>query len=260
MDDLSQPSPAPGPGNIPQAPPDRSPYVAVKSPQIRPLVTYAILGLTVGVFLLQMLSQLTLGEDLPFILGAKYNPYILQGQIWRLFTPMLLHGSLVHIGFNMYALYIFGRNLERFYGHIRFLALYLLAAFAGNVASFLLTQNVSVGASTAIYGLLGAEAMFLYTNRELFGERMRASLYNVVFIAVVNLLISLSPGIDLWGHVGGLVGGGLFAFLAGPLLQVQGGFPAFSLEDRRTTAQVWTAGFLVGGIFCLLTVVGFFRG
>ncbi|TLM97699.1 rhomboid family intramembrane serine protease, partial [bacterium] len=124
-----------------------------------PGVTYVILGVTIFVYLLQLLSQSLLGSniDLPVILGAKVNSLILQGQLWRLITPILLHGSILHIGFNMYALFAIGPSLERAYGHWRFLTLYLLGAFAGNTLSFLFSPSTSVGASTAIFALVAAE-------------------------------------------------------------------------------------------------------
>jgi len=108
-----------------------------------PGVTYALIGLTVLVYLLQILSQSLFGQnmDLPFIYGGKINSQILQGQVWRLITPILLHGSLLHIGFNMYALYSIGPSLEKAYGHGRFLLLYLLGGFAGNTISFLLSPQ-----------------------------------------------------------------------------------------------------------------------
>ena len=97
-----------------------------------PIVTYSLMGITIIVFLLQQASIFLLnGTDLPAVFGMKVNELILDGQIWRLFTPMFLHGSILHLGFNMYALYIFGPGLERAYGHGRYSALYLLAGFAG---------------------------------------------------------------------------------------------------------------------------------
>ncbi|MRS05375.1 rhomboid family intramembrane serine protease, partial [bacterium] len=77
------------------------------------MVTYVILGVTVLMYALQYLSQSLLGGvDLPFVLGGKVNELILRGQIWRLLTPVLLHGGLLHLAFNMYALYSIGRGLE----------------------------------------------------------------------------------------------------------------------------------------------------
>ncbi len=98
-----------------------------------------------------MLSENLLGTDILLLYGAKINELISQGQFWRLLTPMLLHGSMLHIVFNMYALYVIGPGLEVHYGHLRFLMLYLLAGFAGNVVSFTLTPSPP-GASTAIFG------------------------------------------------------------------------------------------------------------
>ena len=198
------------------------------------------------------------GVDLPAMLGMKENELILSGQLWRLFTPMLLHGSILHLGFNMYALYIFGPGLERHYGHVRFLALFVLSGFAGNVFSFLFTDSPSLGSSTAIFGLLGAEAVFLYQNRKIYGSVGQRALINLVVIAVINLVIGLSPGIDNWGHIGGLLGGALFAWYAGPLLQVEGVYPYQSLVDQRQKKDVWKAGVSVWLLFGLLAATTIF--
>jgi len=223
--------------------------VQVRMPNRRPVVSYTILGLTVVVFILQMATQALLGYDYPVMLGAKHNPSIIQGELWRLFTPVLLHGSLAHIGFNMYALFILGPGLERFYGHLRFLVLYLLAGFAGNVFSFLLTPGISVGASTAIFGLVAAQGVFLYRHRDLFGARARSGLMNIIFIVAINLFLGLSPGIDNWGHLGGLFGGLAFAWLGGPLLELTGAPPYMDLTDRRSDGESFLVALLVGSVF-----------
>jgi rhomboid protease GluP len=140
---------------------------------IKPWVTYVLMGASILFFGLQQLSTYLTGHDLPYILGGKVNELILQGQIWRLITPILLHGSILHIAFNMYALYIFGPGLERYYGHWRYLLLYLLGGYCGNVLSFLLSPNPSIGASTAIFALVAAEIIFIYRNRILFGSRAK---------------------------------------------------------------------------------------
>jgi rhomboid protease GluP len=230
--------------------------VSVRLPEVRPMVTYTILGLTVIVFFLQMAAPY-LGFDVTS-LGDKNTIDILNGQLWRLFTPMLLHASIAHIGFNMYALFIFGPRLERYYGHWRFLLLYLISGFAGNVMSFLFTAGSSVGASTAIFGLLAAEGVFLYQNRKLFGNQARRELTNIVSIAVINLIIGLTPGIDNWGHIGGILGGALFAWTAGPLFHIQGVYPSLSLEDERGSNEAVRTGLSVVGLFALLAAVRFF--
>ena len=230
--------------------------VAVRGPNRPPLVSNTLLGLTIAVFLLQLAGQSLLNRDLALALGAKFNEGIRDGQLWRLLTPALLHGSVLHIAFNMMALRSLGPSLERHYGHGRFLALYLLGAFGGNVLSFLFSDGVSVGASTAIFGLFAAEAVFLYVNGKLFGPAARQALRQMGGLLVINLLISLSPGIDMWGHLGGLLAGGGFALLAGPKLIVAGDYPHLRLEDARPATWVWTAAALVLVVFAALAAWG----
>jgi rhomboid protease GluP len=214
------------------------------------------MGITIVIFLLQLATQSSTGlSDLPATLGAKVNPLIESGQLWRLITPVFLHGSILHIAFNMYALLAIGAGLESHYGHGRFLALYLLSGFTGNVASFLFSSAPSLGASTAIFGLLGAEGVFLYQNRRLFGPTAQRALVNIVVIAVINLIIGLSPGIDNWGHIGGLIGGTLFAWFAGPVLRVEQGYPALELVDQRRSITAITVFTLVWLLFAALAAV-----
>jgi rhomboid protease GluP len=239
----------------PQQPSQPSGYIKVRQAAERPLITYTILAITIGFFILQQVSSVMVGNDLPAALGMKVNQRIILGEYWRLLTPMLLHGSLLHIGFNMYALFIFGPGLERHYGHWRFLTLYILAGFAGNVFSFIFSPANSLGSSTAIFGLIAAQGVFLYQNRDIFAGAGRAALSQIVMIALINLFIGLQPGIDNWGHMGGLVGGLMFSWFAGPLLDVQGYAPNLSLKDRREPREVFLAAFGVGLIF--LAVVGY---
>jgi rhomboid protease GluP len=229
--------------------------VMVRRPAMQPVVTYSILGVTVAFYLLQVVSQYVFGVDYLAFWGAKVNQLILEGQIWRFITPVLLHGSILHLGFNMYALFVIGRPLEIYYGHGRYLALYLISGFAGNVFSFIFSPNPSLGASTAIFGLLAAEGVFLYQNRELFGQYANRALTQVVTIAVINLVIGLSPGIDNFGHIGGLIGGALFAWFAGPQLGVAGFYPNYSTVDRREKRSVLLAGLGITAWFALLAVV-----
>lgn len=238
---------------------NQPPMITVRLPQSRPRVCYTLLGLSILVYVAQYLSQSLLGVDLPAAIGVKLHRAIEAGQYWRLLTPMLLHGSLIHIAFNMYALYVIGPGLERYYGHWRFLTLYLLSGFAGNVISFLLTPNPSLGASTAIFGLIAAQAVFIYGNRFLYGQNAQRMLVNIGIIMAVNLILGLSPQIDNWGHLGGLVGGGLFAWLAGPRMKIGGQPPEFSLVDQLSGRRaVWLAAALVI-FFSLLAALKVFQ-
>ena len=234
--------------------------VRVAMPRSAPYVTYTIIGVTVFVYLLQLTSQILLNVDLPVAYFVKSNELIRSGQLWRLITPALLHGSIMHIGFNMYALFSFGAGLERYFGHKRFLLLYVLGAFTGNVASFLFSNANSLGASTAIFGLLGAEGVFLVQNRKLFAGQFRNAIGNIIFIAFINLFIIGSlPNIDNWGHIGGLLGGLMFTSFAGPLWQVEGIPPALHLVDHRSLREMIVGAATVVLIFGALAMWGMVR-
>ncbi len=235
----------------------------IKIPSRKPIATFALIGLTVVVFILQTLIETFTGHDLLFIYLGKINELIEAGQIWRLITPILLHGSILHIALNMYALYILGRRLERFYGHGRFLLLYLLSGFAGNVLSFVLTSSPSLGASTAIFGLFSAEGIFIYQNRRLFGSgRTRQALINLGIILMINLAYSIAPGtnIDIMGHLGGLLGGVFFAWKGGPILQIAGQPPFFDMVDTRRKNEVLTASLVVLVGFIIIALIPFITG
>lgn len=257
-------------GLPPQEQPAAQPTPArIALPNSVPAVTYTIVAVTVAVYLLQMGSVALFGYassaaqmDWLEAYGARINELIRAGQLWRFLTPVLLHASVPHILFNMYALIAFGAGLERHFGHWRFLLLYILAGFTGNVLSFVLSNGYSVGASTAIFGLVGAEAVFLVQNRGLFGNQFGRAIGNVIFVVAINLLLGLTPGIDNWGHVGGLLGGLIFAWFAGPIWQVQqtpaipGVPPALHLADTREPRQVLTGAAAVLLIFGALAVLG----
>jgi len=232
----------PPPGERPAVGPDQDQAgdtparqrVRIELPDRKPVVTTLLLVITILIYGAQIVTNITLGYDLPAAIGMKSNDLILAGQYWRLFTPMFLHGSILHLGFNMYALYILGRRVERFFGSYRFLGLYLLAGITGNIFSFFFTASPSLGSSTAIFGLLGAEGIFIYQHQKLFGEQSRTALRQIIQVAAVNLLIGLTPGIDNWGHVGGLIGGVIFAAWSGPVFQIGGTPPVLRLENTRS--------------------------
>ena len=223
-------------------------------PARTPIVTYILIGLTVTAFLGQFISEAALGGDLLAAFGMKINSAIMQGEIWRLLTPMFLHGGLAHIAFNMYALFSLGVGLEKQYGHGRFLMLYLLGALGGNTLSFLLTPSNSLGASTAIFGLIAAEGVFIWKNRRMYRNPQK-ELVNVALIVGVNLFLGLGGGIDNFGHLGGLVAGIMFAWFAGP--QWTGTIQPTGLHiiDQQRPGRMWLVGGLVALFWCVLAIV-----
>lgn len=237
--------------NGPSAPSNFEPQresVRVQMPDRKPVMTITLIVITVLCFILQYFLQVVTGRDILFLYGGKINQLIRMGQVWRLVTPVLLHGSILHIALNMYALYIIGRRLERFYGPGRFLLLYVLSAFSGNVLSFVLTPAPSLGASTAIFGIFAAEGMFIFQNRKLFGQmRTRQAIINLGIILLINLSYGFMPAtnIDNMGHIGGLLGGIFFAWKAGPVLTLTGQPPFFSVTDARKKGEIALASLVV---------------
>ena len=148
------------------------------------------------------------------IMGAKVNSLIDKGQVWRLITCAFLHGGLIHIFFNMYALKILGPEIEYVYGKVKYLVIYLLSAIAASIFSYIFgPQSVSVGASGAIFGLFGAMLIFGIKHRKQMGKAYMMNILQVIF---VNVIIGISSSnIDNAAHFGGLIVGALIALLLG---------------------------------------------
>ncbi|WP_420843297.1 rhomboid family intramembrane serine protease [Levilactobacillus senmaizukei] len=146
--------------------------------------------------------------------GAKVNALVQQGEWWRLVTPIFLHIGFTHILMNMITLYFVGMQIEAAFGHTRFLIMFLVAGIGGNVASFCFSDSLSAGASTAIFGLFGA---FLMLGESFWQNPVIRQLART-FLAFVVMNIAFdvfTPGIDMAGHLGGLVAGFLIAYTVG---------------------------------------------
>jgi len=156
----------------------------LRLPLSRPRAVWVLLALNIAIFVIPTVLQLAgvklFGypiNDVILSLGAKDNQGIkVNGEYYRFLTSMFLHLGLLHIGVNAYSLYAIGPETERLYGTGRFLAIYFIAGLAGGVASFALSPAPGVGASGAIFGLVGALAVFFYTSRSLLGDIARRQL------------------------------------------------------------------------------------
>jgi membrane associated rhomboid family serine protease len=160
-------------------------------------------------------------------------PQLHDGGWWRLVTTMFLHASLVHIGFNMFALWVIGTPVEQYLGRARYIGLYFVSGLAGSAGALLQTPGVTVGASGAIFGILGAMMIIEWqVTGRLAG--------NAMTWIVINLAISFAiPGISWGGHVGGLIGGILVTL-------------AYAHWSDRGRAQYGQLG--LGGILGLVVV------
>lgn len=167
-------------------------------------VTLTLIGLNLLLFIGQYLTQ-----DLITNFGLLYGPAVEDGQYWRIITSGFLHGGVIHLAFNMYLLFMMGPELESNLGSRRFFLMYFGALIGGSLAvlSFGFMQP-TLGASGAVLGLAGA--MFV----ALWGRGISFKDSPVFGLVVINLLLPLLvPGISFWGHFGGVVAGGLMAFV-----------------------------------------------
>lgn len=138
-------------------------------------------------------------------LGAKHNELIRKGEFYRLITAMFLHGGILHIGLNMYVLKSIGTLIESTYGKLKFSLIYLVSGITSSLFSFYFSPAVSIGASGAIFGLMGAALIFGIKMRQKIGRDFLRSILQVI---LVNLILGFSiSNIDNFGHLGGLVGG-----------------------------------------------------
>jgi len=163
--------------------------------------------------------ELTGGSGVQNLLdwGAKYGPYIAEGEYWRLFLPMFLHVGFFHMLTNLFGLVIFGSMVERIFGTRNFIITYLMAGIMGNVISFLAGPNLGVGASGAVFGILGAFGVYLLLNRRLLGQMGRQQLTSIGVIVAINIVLGLATtGIDNAAHFGGLLAGGFVAWMIAP--------------------------------------------
>lgn len=195
-------------------------------------VTKVLIGVNVVAFVLQQLPGLAFTNRL-WLIGEAFDPVlgtfvgVADGEVYRLLTGAFLHGGLLHIAFNMYALWLFGPQLEAAFGRSRFLGLYLMAALGGTATSYAFgsLNTPSLGASGAVFGLFGA---YLVLSRRL--RRDASGLW--VLLGINFVLGFVVANIDWRAHVGGLIAGAAASAIV-----------VYAPANRRTLVQV--VGFLL---------------
>ena len=175
-----------------------------------PIITKILITINIVIFIL----QLVLGWDVVANFGANYAPFVKSGKFYVLFTSMFIHGNLIHLLFNMYALYIIGPQVESFYGKIKYLAIYFGSGILGALLSDIFLQNsISVGASGAIFGLLSSIVYFGYHYRAYLDTVIKSQIMPLI---IFNIFLGIViPNIDTFCHIGGLIGGVLVSMACG---------------------------------------------
>lgn len=179
----------------------------------QPTVTYATIAVTAVISLLAMFGAGELQAWLLLDKGAIYA----NGEYWRLLTVALVHGSIIHLAFNMYALWIIGPIVEALYGPRRFFAIYLVCVLAGSAASFATSPNPAVGASGGVFGLFGVLLVADRVHKPALTRNARNLTMQIGLLIAINLFIGFSvPNIDNAAHIGGLLAGAALGFLLVP--------------------------------------------
>lgn len=167
-----------------------------------PIVS-TIIAINIFVYVISIIPIL---GDIVFYFGMHVNGFIADGEWWRIITSIFLHGGLFHLLFNMFALFLFGPELESISGKIRFITIYVLAGIFGNIATFVFEHAgyASVGASGAIYGIFGAFAALVYYTRNTMPQ-LKQIILPIIVIGII--MTFLQPNINYFAHIGGLVTG-----------------------------------------------------
>ena len=187
---------------------------AVKNEEIfkpkKVIITYVLIGILILIYLLGFV----IGQEKIQMLYFLYGPFVRNNhEYYRLITGAFLHGSVAHLAFNCYALYIVGKQIESFYGKGKYLIIYFFSLLIGSLFSITLSENPSVGASGAIFGLMGSLLYFGYYYRVYLGSTWKT---NILPVICINLILSFTiNNIDYFAHIGGLIGGILASMAVG---------------------------------------------
>lgn len=177
-----------------------------------PIVTRILVALNIMIYFYMVLTG---NSELFTARFALFGPYVQLGQYYRLFTAAFLHADIFHLLFNCYALYIIGSQVESYLGKFKYIVIYIISIFSSSLLSMLFAGGnyFSVGASGAIFGLMGALLYFGYYYRVYLGNVLKSQ---IIPLIVINLIIGfVAPDIDNFGHIGGLIGGILATYAVG---------------------------------------------
>ena len=225
-----------------------------------PIVTYAILAVTIAIGLLQ-LTGTSLGADFTRLFELN-TADVVRGEYWRLLTVVLVHdpGNPLHLAFNMYALWLVGPIVERAYGRGQYLLIYVLTALAASITSYIFLGGNAVGASGAIFGLFGVIFIAFRVHHPMLGRSANAIAGQIGFLIVFNLVLDVGligggVGIDIFAHIGGLIAGlwlGLILLPTGVTLASLWQHPAGAPRAARTPLS---GALRVGGVLLLVVLL-----
>lgn len=212
----------------------------------KPIVTYLLIFINVLLFILMYVFGSGSEDALTLIkFGANQRTLVISyHQYYRLLTACFLHIGIVHLIFNIYALYVIGSQVEKFYGKVKYILIYLISGICGNLLSICFHSSITAGASGAIFGLLAAILYFGYHYRLYLGNALKTQIIPVI---VLNLLLGfISQGVDNAAHIGGLISGIFISMVCGVKYK--------STKSEKINGIILLILFVVFMLFLLLKV------
>ncbi len=230
----------------------------------KPYVTWALLAVIATMHLVTELSGGSTDPDVLWRLGAMDGQQIAAGEYWRLLAAMFLHSGWMHFGLNTFGLFVVGQLLEPLYGHSRYTVIFFLSGLAGSVTSYafnlsLMPNAIGMGASGALFGVLGGLVAFFLSHRNQLGDMGRRSLVGLLLLAGVNLVFGLvTSGVDNYAHIGGFVSGFLLGLALSPsYVPVLDTFGNVSnVVDVNSLLKRWWALPAVGLVLIVGVIIG----
>jgi len=177
-----------------------------------------------------------------YLFGSADGQLVFAGHFWRLITANFLHGGIIHILFNSFSLFQIGQVAEEEFGGAKYLCLYLITGVSGFLTVCLISSYPAIGASAAIFGIIGALAVYGYRRGDTFGRNLKSMMVQWI---IMGAIMSLIPGISLWGHLGGLVAGVVLGFFFTEVTRTR---------DSLRMVRVWQASAAV----CIILIAGSF--
>ena len=222
-----------------------------KIPKYQPKITKVLILLISTMFLVELFFNAIYSDKALIILGAKWNEGITKGQYWRFLSCTFLHGNILHLFVNIAALHIFGREVESIYGSFRFLVLFLLSSWGASLTSYICSPWVSIGASGALFGIIGGLVIFFFRQKDVVTEAglKFKSMYTLI---IINLLFGfLFPRIDNSAHIGGLITGLLTSWFIVPEYKIHKNKD----KDRLVVIQKPNLSRLICGLILVITIL-----
>lgn len=220
-------------------------------PKYKPFLTNALITFILIMYVIEIFFNALYSDKAIIILGAKWNEGITNGEYWRFLSCTFLHGNLIHLFLNIAALHIFGKEVESIYGTFRFFLIYIFCSWGASLASYAFSPGVAIGASGAVFGIIGALIIFFFRQREkLSGANLRfKAMYTLV---IINLLFGfMLPRIDNSAHIGGLITGLCSSWFITPQYKIE----KDEIEQKLLVFQKPDSSRVISGVILAVTIL-----